>query len=408
MAGPAPAVDPQLDPKTLPSRPELPDPLVRLDGTRIETKEDWFGKRRPELKELFQAVMYGRYPRAKPDVRARLVHEDRTAVGGKATLREFALIMTPEAPPVHVLVVTPNRPGPAPAFVGLNFAGNHTVTTDPKVRLPAGWVRSGKVGVKNNRATDAGRGTQAGVWPLETIVDRGYALATAYYGDIIPDDPKVRGGLADQLMPQRPGGLAPDETAAIMAWAWGLHRIVDHLVTLPEIDAKRIAVVGHSRLGKTALLTAAFDDRIALAIPSQAGCGGTSPNRMKNPQGETVKRINTSFPHWFCPRFKQFNDDTTRLPFDQHSLVAICAPRPVLFTNATDDQWADPPGQFEILKAANPVYKLVAGDGLAANAMPPEGKLIDSRLGYWIRPGKHSMGPEDWQTFLAYADRWLK
>ena len=200
MSLPTPALEPQPpDVSSLPARPELPDSLVMLDGSRVATKEEWFGKRRPELKELFQAIMYGRYPQAKPDIRARLVHEDRQAVGGKATLREFALVMTLEAPPVHVLVVTPNRPGPAPAFVGLNFAGNHTITTDPKVQLPGGWVRPNKVGVKDNRATDAGRGTQASVWPLETIVERGYALATAYYGDIIPDDPKVRGGLANQL-----------------------------------------------------------------------------------------------------------------------------------------------------------------------------------------------------------------
>jgi cephalosporin-C deacetylase-like acetyl esterase len=193
-----------------------------------------------------------------------------------------------------------------------------------------------------------------------------------------------------------------------MAWAWGIHRMVDHLSALPEVDPKRIAVVGHSRLGKAAIVAGAFDDRIALTIPNQAGCGGTSPDRMKNPKAETVKRINTSFPHWFCGHFKAFNDDTSKLPFDQHCLIALCAPRPVLLTNATEDQWADPPGQFDMLKAAAPVYKLHGVDGLAAETFPAEGKLVDSRLGYWVRPGKHAMGPDDWQTYLAFADKWLK
>ena len=155
-------------------------------------------------------------------------------------------------------------------------------------------------------------------------------------------------------------------------------------------------------------MAAAYDDRVAAAFPHQAGCGGTAPSRTKNPKSETVKRINTSFPHWFCDNFKKFNDDVTRLPFDQHCLVAVCAPRPVLFTCAAEDQWANPPGQFDVLKAADPVYRLVAGDGLSAEALPPEGKLIDSRLGYWLRPGKHAMTPDDWKTFLAFADKWLK
>jgi cephalosporin-C deacetylase-like acetyl esterase len=193
-----------------------------------------------------------------------------------------------------------------------------------------------------------------------------------------------------------------------MDWAWGLHRMIDHLATLPEIDPKRLAVVGHSRLGKAALAAAAFDDRVAVAFPSQAGCGGTAPSRTKNPKAETVQRINTSFPHWFADTFKAFNDDPSKLPFDQHCLVALCAPRPVLFTNATEDQWANPPGQFDVLRAATPVYKLLGVEGLEAEAYPEENKLIASRLGYWVRPGKHDMTPDDWKAYLAFADKWLK
>ena len=177
-----------------------------------------------------------------------------------------------------------------------------------------------------------------------------------------------------------------------------------------EVDPKRIAAVGHSRLGKTALLAAAFDERIALAIPHQAGCGGTAPSRPVGSnvdKAESVKRINTSFPHWFNAAFKQFNDDPTRLPFDQNCLVALCAPRPVLFSNAEEDLWANPDGQFEVLKAADPVYRFLDAGGLDAKSVPPLGKLVDSRLGYFIRTGKHSMNREDWQAFLDFADRQL-
>lgn len=381
-------------PEKLPPHPEPPDPLTTLDGKKITTKEEWQTVRRPELKELFQHYMYGRYPAAPAKVSAKVFFEDKEAFGGKATLREVALTVSDNAP-VHVLLTIPNkRSGPVPVFVGLNFTGNHSITDHPKVRVPTAWMRKSDT-AKANKATETGRG-KSHRWPLEMIADRGYAVATAYYGEVRPDDPKVT------------GGIAPDGTPAVMAWAWGLHRMIDHLTTLPEIDPKRVAVVGHSRLGKAALVAAAFDERVAVAFPSQAGCGGTAPSRTKNPKAETVKRINTSFPHWFADNFKAFNDDTARLPFDQHCLVALCAPRPVLFTNATEDQWANPPGQFEVLKAATPVYKLLGAEGLEAETYPQENRLIASRLGYWVRPGKHDMTPDDWKTYLAFADKWLK
>ncbi|HEX5272581.1 MAG TPA: acetylxylan esterase, partial [Gemmataceae bacterium] len=232
------------------------------------------------------------------------------------------------------------------------------------------------------------------------------AVATFYNGDIDPDQNGKREGVRPVL--SRVGDVEKgDATATIMAWAWGVSRVVDYLVTNKDIDAKRIAVVGHSRLGKTAIVAAAFDERVALAIPHQAGCGGTAPSRCHNPKAETVKRINTSFPHWFDDNFKKFNDDTSKLPFDQNCLAALVAPRPLLFTNAVEDQWANPPGQFEVLKAAEPVYKLLGAGGLDAKEMPEPGRLIDSTLGYYIRPGIHSMTKGDWKVFLDFADKHL-
>jgi hypothetical protein len=389
----------------LPSRPELPDPLILFNGDRVTTARQWNEKRRPELKALFQHYVYGYLPAAPAKVTAKVEHEDRKAFGGKATLKEVAVSFGPaEMPPIRLLLVVPNdRKGPAPVFLGMNFCGNHALVKDDKVRLPTVWMYAGP-GVKDNRATEAGRGAQIDVWAIEQSVDRGYAVATFYNGDVDPDEKDVRGGVRPFLRKKgtKPG---PHDAGTIAVWAWGLHRAVDYLVTNKDIDPKRIAVVGHSRLGKTALLAAAFDERIALAVPSQAGCGGTAPSRGK--VGESVTRINTSFPHWFNGTFKEFNDRPDRLPLDQHCLVALVAPRPVLFTNAVEDSWANPAGQFEVLKAADPVYRLLKAGGLEAKAMPEIGKLSDGTLGYYVRPGKHSMTKGDWKVFLDFADKHL-
>jgi hypothetical protein len=394
------------DPDKLPSRPDLPDPLVMLDGTKITTKEQWEKKRRPELKALFEHYMYGKQPSDRGKIEVKVLHEDAKAFGGMATLKELELAVAPlGAPPVHLLLVVPNdRKGPAPCFVGMNFSGNHTLVDDPKVAIPTAWMYPQQPGVKDNKATEAGRGKAKDVWALEQSIGRGYAVATFYNGDIDPDQTGKREGVRPILT--REGDVEKgDVTATIMAWAWGISRVVDYLATNADIDAKRIAVVGHSRLGKTAIVAAAFDERIALAIPHQAGCGGTAPSRCHNPKAETVKRINTSFPHWFDDNFKKFNDDTSKLPFDQNCLAALVAPRPLLFSNAVEDQWANPPGQFDVLKATEPVYKLLGAGGLAAKEMPEPGRLIDSTLGYYIRPGTHSMTKDDWKVFLDFADK---
>lgn len=403
MALPAAAADPP--------QFHFPDPLLMTDGTKVTTKDQWEAKRKPELKELFQQQMYGRYPAVKTAVSGKVLFDDPKAFGGVGTLREIELSTGVEkCPPMYLLIAVPNeRPkNGSPVFVGINFAGNHTLTTDDRVRIPTAWMPANFPGVKNNKATAAGRGQHAEKYPLEMIVKAGYAVATFYTGDVDPDNKEKREGMRNAITPFPPGELPNDFPASIMCWAWGVHRAVDYVTTQPEFDPKRVAVVGHSRLGKTALLAAAFDDRIAVAFPLQAGCGGTAPSRHADPKAETVKRINTSFPHWFCGNFKKYNDDPNKLPFDQHSLLALCAPRPVLYANATEDLWANPAGQFDMMRRASPVYELVAGEGMAADTMPETGKLVDSRLGYWIRPGKHEMNPDDWKTFLTYADKWLK
>lgn len=403
--GPAPFSFP--DVAGLPANPQLPDPLVFSDGRPVRTKEEWVSARRPELKALFQHYMYGAPPPAPAGIKVDVRRSDPKFMGGKATLKDLSIAFGPPAAPViDVLLIVPNqRKGPAPVFLGINFYGNHCVTADPGVALPRGWLPRNGPGVKENRATDAGRGAEAEKWQVEMIVDRGYALATFYHGDLDPD----RNDFTDGIHPHyyKPGQTSPGphEWGAIAAWAWGFSRVMDYLVTDKEIDPKRIALFGHSRNGKTALLAAAMDERAALAIPHQAGCGGTAPSRGK--VGEQVKQINDRFPHWFNDTFPKFNDQVDRLPFDQHSLVALCAPRPVLLSNAVEDSWANPDGQFEVLKAADPVYRLLGAGGLEAREKPEVGKLEDSTLGCFIRPGKHSVTAQDWKAFLDFADRRL-
>lgn len=387
------------DPK--PQITDWPD-ITSLKG---DAATYWKTTRKAELKAEFEKTMYGKLPAPVPTGFTTILHEDKAAFGGKATVREVQFDLGAGVKP-RMLVAWPNKAnGKFPCFVGLNFTGNHTLLKDPKVAVPTGWMYAKYPGVKDDRATEAGRGTAIEVWDIERNIDAGFAVATCYAGDIEPDVKTIEGGVRQKLWKHKLPGNG-DDTGSVMAWAWGIHRMIDHLEKMPAIDAKKLIVVGHSRMGKAALVATAFDDRVAVGIPHQSGCGGAAPSR--GTVGESVQRINTSFPHWFCDNFKQFNTQPGRLPFDQHCLVALCAPRPVLFTNAVDDQWANPAGQFEVLQAATPVYKMLGVEGLVAGKMPEPGKLIDSRLGYGYRNGKHSMGPDDWVMFRAFAGKWVK
>jgi hypothetical protein len=285
----------------------------------------------------------------------------------------------------------------------MNFCGNHALTADNRIPLSKSWVGSSCEGCPQGVATEAARGSQAVYWPLEEILQRGYGFAAFYSGDVDSDRGNISDGIYRYLAQGDPARNNPTNRGTIAAWAWGYQRCVDYLVTDPAVDRARIASVGHSRNGKTALLAAAYDDRIALALANQAGCGGSAPSRGK--VGESVQAINDRFPHWFNGEFKKFNDCPERLPFDQNALVALCAPRPVLFTAAEEDQWANPRGQFEVLLGAEGVYRLLGLEGLGATQMPPHGQLVGQRLGYYIREGKHSMTAEDWRIFLEFADR---
>ena len=397
----------------------LTDPLKTKDGQNVNTPELWENVRRPELLKLFANEMFGRMPLPPgraielPTAFSSGYHSEepsRIVFNGKGTRHQFRLHLARvdgeanrEVTKIDVLIYTPNNvTGKIPAFLGLNFQGNHTVDADPGIYLGTVWQDGKPV-----PATKEERGSQSSRWQIEKILDRGYAVITAYYQEIEPD---FNGGSTHgirQLIDQQG---EPNEGNAIATWAWGLSLIRENIETRLSrliIDPDKIIVIGHSRLGKTALWAAAVDERFAMAISNNSGCGGAALSRRNF--GETVPRINTTFPHWFNDNFKKYNFDVDSLPFDQHELIALIAPRPVYIASAVEDRWADPKGEFLSGLYADPVYRLLGTDGFAGvKAMPELNKSAGGTIGYHIRSGEHDVTEFDWEQFLNFADKHFK
>jgi hypothetical protein len=378
---------------------------------------------RPALLEVFSAELYGRTPRAEIPVRYEVLERDGSAFEGRAYRTQVRLHFGAETdgPRMDLLIFRPAHArrtgrGGVPAFLGLNFRGNAAVYPDPAIRLGAGWVPNDReTGATANRATEASRGVDAARWPVETIVGAGYALVTAAYGDLEPDEP-ARGrdsagpgatGPARGVRSLFPSTGRADEWGAIGVWAWGLSRALDYLETDPAIDARRVAVVGHSRLGKTALWAAAQDPRFAMAISIQSGCLGAALSKRRF--GETIGRITRAFPHWFAPAARRYAEDEDALPVDQHQLLALLAPRPLYVASASQDAWADPHGEFLAAQGASPVWGLFGRRGLGGVAPPAVDQPVRRGLvGYHVRHGTHDVTAYDWAQFLAFADLHLR
>jgi len=382
----------------------LPEVLKCQDGTVATDAAGWQRHRRPEVLQLFESLMYGKAP-GRPETVTSTVDSVETALEGTATRKQISLCFEGQGQTLcaKLLVYLPaGQQAPVPTFVGLNFIGNHAIHSDPGIELPTSWMPEAPGSVPgDHRATDATRGRASSRWPVERILQRGYGLATMYCGDFDPDfDDGFQNGV-HTLFPR--DDSKGDAWGTLGAWAWGLSRAMDYFEQDPDIDQRQILVVGHSRLGKAALWAGATDPRFAVVISNDSGCGGAALSRREF--GETVERINRVFPHWFCTAFKSYGHRVAELPFDQHMLLALMAPRPVYVASAQEDLWADPHGEFLAALAANPVYQLYGSEGLPCLKMPEVDQPVHGRIGYHMRTGKHDITAYDWDQYMNFADR---
>ena len=382
----------------------LPDPLRLADGQKVRDAATWNKRRRPEIFKTVETNMYGRMPARPKAILFDVVSVDKQALGGKAVRKQVTVYLgaKKDGSRMNLLLYLPaGAAKKAPVFLGLNFTGNHTVNADPGIRLGDVWVKNQK-----QPATEKTRGTSATRWHIEKAIARGYGTATAYYFDIEPDfDGGAGQGVRSAYFKPGQTESAPDEWRAIGAWAWGLSRALDYLEKDKDVDARRVVVHGHSRLGKAALWAGASDPRFAMVISNCSGEGGAALSRRKF--GETVTNLNTRFPHWFCANYAKFNDREDDMPWDQHEVLALIAPRPLYVASATEDQWADPRGEFLAAFAAGPVYELFGKPGIGSAQMPAAEQPTGDNVRYHLRTGKHDITEYDWNEYLNFADRRL-
>jgi len=397
LAAPFPPFD------ELPERPELPDPLVMLNGDAVTTPEEWMAKRRPELKALFEHYVYG-VPAPPAEIEASETAPDLTVLDGKALLRQVTLrfkdLPGDDAPRIHLALFIPTgAEGPVPVFLGLNKCGNYEVLDEPAIlHHEATWCHRACP-----KTVEEGRGSKEDFWSVAYLVERGYAFATFHESDVAPDDHDFTVGIHAAYAPT----ATPDHTwGTLAAWSWGLRRCIDYLVTDPAIAADNVAVIGHSRRGKAALLTAAMDERVALAVPHQSGTGGMALSR--NNDEETTERINRVFPHWFNDAFTWFDHQENRLPVDQHLLAALVAPRALFETVGLQDTWANYISSLKTIQAADPVYKLLGAPGMKGDGMIQGPVRITAEnagnLAQYRLDTKHTLTREYWEAILDFAD----
>lgn len=389
----------------------LPDPLLLANGTRVTTAAQWRNQRRPELLAQFTREMYGVAPPRSPKMSFLLFDKGTPALHGKAIRRQITILLNgdPGGPKFDLLLYLPTASHTrAPAILGLNFWGNHAIARDPGVPLPTNPIKAGRNSyvdlscVEDSHASEACRGINASQWPLETMLDKGYALATVYCCAL---DPDTKDGFDKSLKAFYPElQNRGDNFSTIGEWAWVLSRAMDYLVTDPAIDPKRVALFGWSRLGKAALWAGATDERFAAVISNESGAGGAK--LFHRGIGESVADLNKNFPHWFDENFRKYNGIDRSLPFDQHEVIALLAPRPVYIASAEQDKEADPEGEFAAAKAAEPVYQLLGKPGLLTDTWPAVNQAIENGdIAYHVREGRHDVKPFDWEHYLTFLDR---
>jgi hypothetical protein len=387
----------------------LPDPLRLANGKKITAQQQWVSQQRQTILELFKKNVYGEFPAPLDGIKFNTLSVDSTVLNGKAVRKQIRINFPNQNNDevyIDVLMYVPlGSSKPSPVCLGLNFQGNQAVAADTGINITTRWVMARDKGVVNNRVAEEGRGAEARRWPVEAMIARGYAVATAYYGDMEPDHADgwktgIRTHLADQLK------LAPEKWSAMGAWGWGLCRILDYLETDKSVDAKKVVLTGHSRLGKAALWAGVNDERFAVIVSNNSGEGGAALS--KRWYGETIEIITNAFPHWFIPKYKTFSNNTASLPLDQHMLLSLVAPRPLYVASASEDQWADPKGEFLAAKNAEPVYKLFGKKGLGTDTMPAANQPVGETIGYHLRKGEHDILLYDWEQYMNFADRHFK
>ena len=385
----------------------LPDVLVTSSGERITDSSGWIKKRRPEILQLFRDHVYGNIPEGQVEVGARTISHREKALEGKAIREEVVITLSAGEKKIelNLLMYLPAAAeSPVPVFLGLNFFGNHSVSPESDIQMPTAWVRNNQdFGISDNRSNNGIRGVRESRWQVNKIISRGYGLVTLYYGDIDPDYHDGFKNGVHALLPGEDHERTDTSWGSLAGWAWGLSRVVDYLENDDRIDKGKIAVIGHSRLGKASLWAGALDTRFSLVISNNSGCGGAALSRRAF--GETVRRITTSFPHWFCGKFSEYGGNEAALPVDQHLLIALMAPRPVYVASAVEDRWADPKGEFLAAKNASPAYSLFGLEGLPADEMPEQNTPSAGHIGYHIRSGGHDVTAFDWEQYLNFADK---
>ncbi len=344
----------------------LPDLFRFQNGTPVD-RSTWAARRR-ELISLFCTEIYGFLPPAPLALQAAVEKSEENFCAGKATFSKIRLTAHLEQGEFSfpVYAVIPKADKPCPAFLHINFRDN----------VPDRYM------------------------PSEEICDNGFAAISFCYQDVSSDDKDFSDGLGGLLcLAKNRKSTSPGKIAL---WSWAAMRVMDYIQTLPALDARHIAVVGHSRLGKTALLTGALDERFFLTISNDSGCDGAALSRGKT--GETLQDICHRFPYWFCPNHLRYAKNESALPIDQHALLALLAPRFAYVGSAAEDSWADPLSEYLSCVAASPAYQLLGVPGFYyPDRFPQSGDSFhQGNIGYHLRHGVHYFSRMDWQQYMKF------
>ena len=384
----------------------LPELLTLQDGRKVTDIQTWNEKRRPEILQLLVENQFGRAMGNPKDISIE-VFDGGSLVFGRKALRRQVTMHFGKGPEVELLVYLPtNAKKPSPLLLNISFMANSQTVDGPGVKGGMTWNRE-------KQRIPAGKGSPFPKLDVMQFIERGYGFATVNYGDFEPDFQEgLEYGIRKQYLKPGQSRPEPDEWGAIAAWAWGLSRVLDYFEVDPAVDAERVAITGVSRLGKTALWTAAADPRFAMAIPSCSGQGGAALSRRN--YGETIKLITLPqrYGYQFCANYAKWGDDPNSAPMDAHMLIALMAPRPILLQTGDTDKWSDPLGEFQAAVAAEKVYKLFGKKGLDTDRIPESGTPILNDIGYFMHKGGHGMnaadGTSDWSVYLDFMDKHLK